>query len=58
MNKLLAYEFAAWLDPNLKIFIYQVFDKAVNERIRTLELENGYLSNREDRADLYPRKRR
>lgn len=57
MNKWLAYEFAAWLSPEFRLFVYQTFDSFHKEQMRLLQIENGYLSNRADIEDLYPKKK-
>ena len=60
MHKLLAYKFAAWLNPEFEVFIYSTFDKAVKKQVselveakRQAEIREGYAWNSLDRNDLY-----
>lgn len=53
MNKYLAYEFAAWLSPKFKLFIYKVFDNFLNEKFRMQQAQLDYFWDKEDVKDLY-----
>lgn len=56
MHRILAIDFAAWLSVEFRFFVYKVFDESQKEKIRSLELENGYLSNRYDIDDAHNRR--
>lgn len=57
MNKVLAYDFAAWLDPEFRLFVYQVFDNAIRERIKTQQSQLDYFWDKSDQQDLYPKRK-
>lgn len=45
MCKLLAYKFAAWLDPEFEYFVYSIFDSYIKSR---LEWQQRQIENHED----------
>jgi hypothetical protein len=53
MYKLLAYKFAAWLNPEFEIFIYRVFDNFLNEKLRNQQRQLDYFWDKSDIKDLY-----
>ena len=53
MHRLLAYDFAAWLNPKFKLFVYSVFDNIVKEKLTNQQRQLDYFWDREDRRDLY-----
>jgi hypothetical protein len=57
MHKLLAYKFAAWLNPEFEIFVYSVFDKFIKERLESQQRQLDYFWDKEDQIDLYRRKK-
>jgi hypothetical protein len=63
MCKLLAYKFAAWLDPKFEVFIYKVFDsvvekykKEIQEKFENQQRQLDYFWDKEDINDLYKKK--
>ena len=62
MNKLLAYDFAAWLDIEFKLFVYQAFDSFVKiqllqaeEKLSDQQKQLDYFWDKSDINDLYNR---
>lgn len=53
MHKLLAYKFASWLSPQFELFVYQTFDKAINERLKQQQRQLDYFWDKQDQTDLY-----
>lgn len=56
MHKLLAYKFAAWLNPEFELFVYSVFDKFMKEKFENQQRQLDYFWDKEDRDDIYKRK--
>jgi hypothetical protein len=56
VNKWIAYDLAAWLSPKFRLFVYQVFDNAVNEKLRNQQMQLDYFWDKEDQRDLYNKK--
>ena len=56
MCKMLAYKFASWLSPEFELFVYSVFDNAINEKLRTQQMQLDYFWDKEDQRDLYTKK--
>ena len=64
MHKLLAYKFAAWLNPNFELFVYSVFDEAIKkyiqetkEKLESQQRQLDYFWDKSDNEDLYYRKK-
>ncbi len=62
MHRLLAYKFAAWLDPNFEYFVYNVFEKvhltilkAKDEKLYEQQKQLDYFWDKSDINDLYNR---
>jgi hypothetical protein len=53
MHKLLAYKFAAWLNPEFELFVYRIFDKVIKEKMDWQQRQLDYFWDREDIKDLY-----
>jgi hypothetical protein len=53
MHKLLAYKFAGWLDPKFELFVYKVFDAAVQDKLKTQQAQLDYFWDKQDQKDLY-----
>lgn len=53
MHKYLAYDFASWLNVEFKLFVYNVFDKAINEKLKHQQIQLDYFWDKEDQKDLY-----
>ena len=53
MHKLLAYKFAAWLNPEFELAIYQVFDGYLQSKLISQQRELDYFWDKEDQKDLY-----
>ena len=53
MNRLLAYDFAAWLSPEFKLFIYKIFDKAIQDKLIDQQRQLDYFWDKSDQKDLY-----
>ena len=63
MHRILAYKYAAWLNPEIELFVYKVFDEVAKEvnRIQELKLTDqqrqlDYFWDKEDNNDIYRRK--
>lgn len=52
-NRLIAYDVAAWLSPEFRLFIYSVFDSFIQHKLRMNQRELDYYRDKEDREDLY-----
>jgi hypothetical protein len=55
MNRLMAYDFAAWLSPKFRLFIYETFDSVIQDKLRKQQMQLDYFWDKEDQKDLYPR---
>lgn len=55
MHKLLAYKFAAWLSTEFELFVYQVFDNYMTEKLNNQQRQLDYFWDKEDIKDLYKR---
>lgn len=55
MNRLLAYKFAAWLSPEFELFVYEIFDNAINEKLKNQQRQLDYFWDREDIKEIYKR---
>ena len=55
MNKLLAYKFAAWLSPEFELFVYEIFDNVIDEKLKSQQRQLDYFWDKEDIKDLYKR---
>jgi hypothetical protein len=53
MHRKLAYDFAAWLDVEFKDFIYEVFDKVLQDKLNDKQRQLDYFWDKEDQRDLY-----
>jgi hypothetical protein len=53
MHKLLAYKFAAWLNPEFELFVYSTFDKFMKEKIENQQRQLDYFWDKSDQKDLY-----
>lgn len=53
MNRLLAYDFAAWLSPAFKLFVYKIFDNAIKEQLTNQQRQLDYFWDKQDQNDLY-----
>jgi hypothetical protein len=53
MHRLLAYDFAAWISPQFRLFIYQTFDNVLREKINNQQRQLDYFWDKEDQKDLY-----
>ena len=53
MHKILALKFAAWLSPEFELFVFEVFENRLNEKIRQAEIREGRAWNIIDNKDLY-----
>jgi len=53
MHRLLAYDFAAWLSPEFRLFVYKTFDEVINTRIKYLQIQNDRLWDKSDINDTY-----
>jgi hypothetical protein len=56
MNKLLAYKFAAWLDPKFELFVYFTFDRFMKEKFESQQRQLDYFWDKEDINDIYKKK--
>lgn len=56
MNKLLAYKFAAWLSPEFELFVYEIFDNFINEKLKNQQRQLDYFWDKEDQNDIYKRR--
>lgn len=64
MHRILALKFAAWLSPEFELFVYKTFDAFIKEQFKLQDKKFvdqqrmlDYYSDKDDIADLYPRKR-
>lgn len=55
MNKLFALDFAAWLDVDFRIFIYETFENAIRDKLYSQQVQLDYFWDKEDQEDLYPK---
>lgn len=62
MHRLLAYDFAAWLSIDIRLFIYNTFDQFIqkemsklNDKLDTQQRQLDYFWDKEDIKDLYRR---
>lgn len=55
MHRLLAYDFAAWLSPEFKLFIYTTFDSFIKEKLINQQRQLDYFWDKQDNIDLYRR---
>jgi hypothetical protein len=55
MHRILAYKFAAWLDPEFELFVYKVFDKVIKEKLEWQQRQLDYFWDKEDQKDIYNR---
>jgi hypothetical protein len=60
MHRLLAFKFAAWLDPKFELFVFKVFDAARNEHIKkqdekliNQQMQLDYFWDKDDIKSLY-----
>lgn len=53
MCKMLAYDFAAWLSPEFRLFIYQTFESAVKEKLNNQQRQLDYFWDKDDIKKLY-----
>jgi hypothetical protein len=53
MCKLLAFKFAAWLDPNFELFVYKTFDKAIKDKMTNQQRQLDYFWDKQDQNDIY-----
>jgi hypothetical protein len=53
MSKLLAYKFAAWLSPKFELFVFQTFDKVIQEKLTNQQRQLDYFWDKQDQNDLY-----
>jgi hypothetical protein len=53
MHKLLAYKFAAWLSPEFELFVYNIFDKAIQNQMTDQQKHLDYFWNKQDQNDIY-----
>ena len=53
MYRLMAYNFAAWLSPEFRLFVYEVFDNAISEKLRSQQRQLDYFWDKSDLKDLY-----
>lgn len=53
MHKILAYKFASWLSPEFELFVYSVFDNAMQEKLKNQQRQLDYFWDKEDLKDLY-----
>jgi 7-keto-8-aminopelargonate synthetase-like enzyme len=42
MHKLLAYKFAGWLNAEFELFVYEVFDNVINEKLKNQQRQLDY----------------
>ena len=53
MHKLLAYKFAAWLNPKFELFIYKTFDEIIQNKLRYQQMQLDFFWDKSDQNDLY-----
>lgn len=53
MQRKLAYDFAAWLSVEFKDFVYEVFEKAIQEKLDDQQRQLDYFWDKSDINDLY-----
>jgi len=60
MHRILAYKFAAWLDPKIEVFVYRTFDavateakKISDQKLLEQQRQLDYFWDKEDRNDTY-----
>lgn len=53
MHRLLAYDFAAWLSAKFRLFVFKVFDQAINEKLKNQQRQLDYFWDKSDQKDLY-----
>jgi hypothetical protein len=60
MSKILAYKFAAWLDPKFEVFVFSVFNEAIEkykkeskEKLENQQRQLDYFWDKSDQKDLY-----
>jgi hypothetical protein len=63
MHRILAYKFAAWLNPEIELFVYKTFDAIVkeaarlqDEKLNDQQRQLDYFWDKEDNNDIYRRK--
>lgn len=52
-NKWLAYDFAAWLSPKFRLFVYKTFDEYLQNRLRWQQYQIDRFWDKSDNNDLY-----
>lgn len=53
MHKLLAYKFAAWLSPEFELFVYDTFNKSIEDKLKKQQYQLDYFWDKSDNKDLY-----
>lgn len=53
MHKILAYKFASWLSPKFELFVYKTFDKVMQEKLKTQQMQLDYFWDKSDQSDIY-----
>lgn len=53
MSKLMALDFAAWLNVDFRIFIYETFENTLREKFRLQQAQLDRLYDRDDNDRLY-----
>lgn len=53
MNRILALKFAAWLSPKFELWVFEIFDKHLQEKLKKQQRELDYFWDKEDKQDLY-----
>lgn len=53
MHRLLAFKFAAWLNPKFELFVYKTFDEVIQNKIKSQQRQLDYFWDKQDLKDLY-----
>ena len=53
MHRLLAFKFAAWLNPKFELFVYKTFDETIQNKLKSQQRQLDYFWDKQDLKDLY-----